>query len=1300
MDINNQQGFIKPSFIEELQDRAVLSDIIGRYVKLENAGARKYKGCCPFHHEKTPSFYIDDERSVYHCFGCGAKGNVLSFLRDYNGLNFKDAVVELANLVGLPVEYEADHRSNQDKEREQQRKQSLQLDHQILQEVAQFYQHQLFHSQHAVDYLVNRGMSQEMAQLYCLGYAPANNAILHYYNSQVAQGLNQIPDPLTHLLNVDILRRSSQKEGFYDTYRERIIFPIFNLNGQIVGFGGRILTNEKDKAKYINPSNNSTVYDKSKELYGLYQVVQIHRQNRQKIPRIILVEGYLDVISLSQYGIYQGVAASGTAISQGQLAQIFKHTQSLVCCFDGDAAGYKAAVQAAKNVLGILTDQYMVQFAFLTDGEDPDSYLKKYGPQAYDQFLQTKSIGLIDYLIDHTLSSLQSQQVSEHDLERLALKQLGEYYAQIQAQAYRNDLVNKLIRRFELDYQALMAQLAQVQQTYQQEQTLEQQRLTQFNLRQQELKARTERSSTPTRSPAPSKGIGGSRAGVTTTGQNQRTNQEPEQIFKHSVQNTSVAPNSPSASSSTQNSLPASVPQASTQAPVVKTNLGASGYQPRAPRERKSKTEPSLADLRSVRTYEQANRNNPLNNRVLRLQQKLNEQAKNKHLKKQIERSVQESTNTEYTISYEHAFRELLANAYSQEEKQAQGAVLNQQLWEKLQDQAVQNLNYRLRLQRTAIANGRKIREPLEFNQESVKQEMLRIAKHMYAQSIAYNVPLPEILAQPQTKVLPQAKQEETNEFPIYPEQLLTKIAPLEREQIQNKLTQIKLKFATRFAYDKISFHNLTVDLEHLLFADSSRFTLVSNYYEFARRFENRLITLLSWYYHRPLVAIHSMLSYITVFNLPGFTCFNHLHFALSQIRDQERDGELTASQVEEKVPQVVKKYYQQYLQNYFGDFEDNLVNFDPEDAPYIFNKGMQETYTNLVTSICRLCQLFVQSFADNINNANVEMTYLRSLEQLLQQDLRRLQHQTLHNNEVEQANLKRAQQFLHDYDKLHMQQYSYLISFINPPNPQPMPGYDLIHLGKFSAPLWSSLHPEIDMFEINSMLISAFRVEDLREKEKMRRLKIQEQNEYQATLKSTRESQGFTNAQALEHHDPSEVEISLTQVKEDFAQTTKGLGQELLIASPTLEAQKTESVKLEEQSSSAELLVEKALNSLKEQASASQTTSSQTPASEQALAEVNSKKVNVTEAKPEKATLDEPMPNIAEASLSASELAWQAQASLLAESQFTEQELCAFAPETEPPADILYSPEELEQYLHEQMQQETPTESHPEFYK
>lgn len=1111
MNADNSQGFIKPTFIEEIQEKAVLSDVIGRYVKLEKTGSHKWKGCCPFHNEKTPSFHIDDDRAVYHCFGCGAKGNVLTFLRNHNGLNFKDAVKELANLLGMPVEYQEDGRSEKDKELAQARRLSLQIDQKILQEVAEFYQYQLQHNQGAVDYLVSRGMTEDMANLYFLGYAPANNAVLHYYNSLVAQGKSPVPDPLTHLLNVDVLRKSSQGEGYYDTYRERIVFPIFNLNGDIVGFGGRILNNSKSKAKYINPSNTSTLYDKSKELYGLYQVVQAHRINRAKIERIILVEGYLDVISLSQFGIFQGVAASGTAIAQGQLQQIFKYTTNLVCCFDGDSAGYKAAAQAARNVLGILSDEYTVQFAFLSDGEDPDSYLKKYGPQSYDQFLRHKSIGLIDYLIEHTLSSLEQKNTAPSEIERFALSQLGYYYAQISAVAYRNDLVNKVIRRFNLDHAALMAQFAQAKDLYEQEQEEDRLRFAnQQRYRQEQTQVVTQVATAPTANKV-----------------NQEAKQEQEPAPRTPVVNTSNPygygyrrqEEQPQTKRKKRDPSQVSAAGKSMLAQATGQNLG---------REygRRSKEPERQVNLQQIQTFTQASEQDPLKARVNAFASQIQQRSQAHAMRKAIEHSVRDSQNSEFRISYVHAFRELLASAYTPEERQANQESLTNQLWDKFKDQAIQNINYRLLLQRTALAKGRQIKHKLEFTQEAVEAEILRIAKEVHAQSVAYNIPLTKFIAQ---QGLPQVDSATPKE-----------LQPLEKEYLANQIEQSKQELKLRFDYKDIYYHGLVIQIEPLVYANPDALEPIKGFLQAARRYENRILTLISWYYQRPIVAISSMLSYITVFSLPCFTFFNHLHFALATVRDKLKDGLISEEQASQEVRQVVEANYNRYLERHFGEFAHNLVEFNPDDAPYIFNKGMQETYTNFVYSICRLGQVYLQTYAEQINNVNVEMTYLRSLEKLLQYDLQRLQQKENTISSEQKANLQRAQTFLNDYDRLQMQQHSFLISYISPANPQPMPGYDLMKLGKYDAPLWSSLHPETDLFSLTSMRVQASRVERLRENETVRVLKVKDSNAYQESLKAKRLSQGVSDAQALELHLSQDVDVPLEQLKQQFKQSTQ----------------------------------------------------------------------------------------------------------------------------------------------------------------
>ncbi|MCG2581286.1 MAG: DNA primase [Marinobacter sp.] len=379
-------GLIPQRFVEDLLDRVDLAELIGSRITLKKAGAN-YKACCPFHDEKTPSFNVRPDKGFYHCFGCGAHGDAISFVREFEGLGFTEAVEELAKRAGLEVPYDQSARQ----EIQQARTLTDALDY-----ASRFYQSALRSPQgeFARDYLRQRGLDDNIIQLYQLGYAPATGTALFEACNRDLQG------PLLETGTV------SDKYGRpRDLFRNRVMFPIRNGRGKTVAFGGRTLGD--DKAKYIN-SPESDVFHKSREIYGLYEAKQAIRQ----LDKLLVVEGYMDVIALAQHDIHFAVATLGTATNQDSLTALLRQVRHLVFCFDGDQAGFRAADRALENALELMADGLHLQFLMLPDGEDPDTLIRKEGPEAFQKRIEGAT-PLSRYLFDRQSEGLDLQ-LPEH----------------------------------------------------------------------------------------------------------------------------------------------------------------------------------------------------------------------------------------------------------------------------------------------------------------------------------------------------------------------------------------------------------------------------------------------------------------------------------------------------------------------------------------------------------------------------------------------------------------------------------------------------------------------------------------------------------------------------------------------------------------------------------------------------------------------------------------------------------------------------------------------------------------------
>ncbi|NVJ66243.1 MAG: DNA primase [Gammaproteobacteria bacterium] len=386
-------GLIPQHFIQDLLNRIDIVDLIDSRVPLKKAGAN-YKACCPFHGEKTPSFNVSQTKQFYHCFGCGMNGNAISFLMEYDRLEFPDAVEELASSLGLEVPREEGNDSRPKIDN------SL---YDLMAKAANFYQQQLrtTQGQKAVNYLKNRGLSGEIAKQFGLGFVPdAWDSLEKLFGSFTNN----------HKLKQQLIDCGMliQKEGdssrVYDRFRDRIMFPIKDKRGRVIAFGGRVMGD--GEPKYLN-SPETPIFHKSNELYGLYQA----RQANRNLSRILIVEGYMDVVALAQFGITNAVATLGTATTATHIQQLFRTSRELVLCFDGDKAGRAAALKALEHGLPQLREGREIKLMFLPDGEDPDSMVRKIGKEAFEQKVE-KAHSTFEFLLKYLSSQVDLESVA------------------------------------------------------------------------------------------------------------------------------------------------------------------------------------------------------------------------------------------------------------------------------------------------------------------------------------------------------------------------------------------------------------------------------------------------------------------------------------------------------------------------------------------------------------------------------------------------------------------------------------------------------------------------------------------------------------------------------------------------------------------------------------------------------------------------------------------------------------------------------------------------------------------------
>ncbi|NAZ68291.1 DNA primase [Vibrio toranzoniae] len=379
-------GHIPRSFIDDLLARLDIVDIVDARVKLKKKG-KNYGACCPFHNEKTPSFSVSQEKQFYHCFGCGVHGNAIDFMMEFERLDFVEAIEELASFLGLDVPRE--QRSGEISTTPRANSEQKRNLYDLMGGISQFYRSQLKISANkpAIEYLKNRGLSGEIVQKFGIGYVADEWDL-------VRKNFGQQKEAQDMLVTGGMLIEND-KGNRYDRFRGRVMFPIRDRRGRVIGFGGRVL--EDGTPKYLN-SPETPIFHKGKELYGLYEVMQAYREP----PQILVVEGYMDVVALAQYGVDYSVASLGTSTTGDHVQMLFRQTSTVVCCYDGDRAGKEAAWRALENALEYLKTGNTLKFLFLPDGEDPDSYIREHGKAAFEQLVHNAT-PLSAYLFDNLI---------------------------------------------------------------------------------------------------------------------------------------------------------------------------------------------------------------------------------------------------------------------------------------------------------------------------------------------------------------------------------------------------------------------------------------------------------------------------------------------------------------------------------------------------------------------------------------------------------------------------------------------------------------------------------------------------------------------------------------------------------------------------------------------------------------------------------------------------------------------------------------------------------------------------------
>ncbi|MEQ8661307.1 MAG: DNA primase [Gammaproteobacteria bacterium] len=424
-------GRIPEQFIDDLLARVDIVDVIEAHLPLRKAG-REFQALCPFHGEKTPSFTVSREKQFFHCFGCGAHGTAVGFLMQHRSLEFPEAIEELAQMVGVEVPREGGTSTRTSDTREL---------YAVLERARTHFEQQLRQADsrvRAVDYFKGRGVSGEIARRFHLGFAP--DGWRNLCDALIAEGY---ADTLLERTGLVIKR---ERGGYYDRFRERVMFPIHDRRGRVIGFGGRVIG--EGEPKYLN-SPETEVFHKGRELYGLHEAIA-----GGKPQSLIVVEGYMDVIALAQHDLTNAVATLGTAVTGDHLDQLFRHVPEVVFCFDGDAAGRRAAWKALEIALPRMAGDRQVRFAFLPEGHDPDTAVRAFGAAGF--LREARRFGLSEYLIDQLKSDID---LTTADGRTRLVAQAVEHLRQIPDEAHRVTGARLLAALSQLDEDLIRGQL-------------------------------------------------------------------------------------------------------------------------------------------------------------------------------------------------------------------------------------------------------------------------------------------------------------------------------------------------------------------------------------------------------------------------------------------------------------------------------------------------------------------------------------------------------------------------------------------------------------------------------------------------------------------------------------------------------------------------------------------------------------------------------------------------------------------------------------------------------------------------
>jgi DNA primase len=429
-------GLIPRNFINDLVGRADIVEIINARVPLKRAG-REYRANCPFHNEKTPSFWVSPTKQFYHCFGCGAHGTALDFLMNYDRLTFVEAVEDLAQRLGVEVPREGGQSAAAP---------SVSDDlYTLMAKAATFYQEQLAASDRARAYAKKRGLNSDIAAQFAIGYAPDSwNEVLKRFGASEASRAKLLETGLIRERDKD--KGPSQNQGHYDYFRDRLMFPIRDQRGRVIAFGGRVL--DQGEPKYLN-SPETALFHKGRELYGLYEV----RQARTPLTRLIVVEGYMDVVRLHQNGVGYAVATLGTATTPEHLKRAFRLVSEIIFCFDGDKAGRAAAWRALNNALSEAQAGRELKFLFLPEGEDPDTLVGKEGKAAFEARYAT-ALPLSEYLVAHLTQAID---IKHADGKARFVAEAQPLLARVPAGPYRELLLDRLAQAIGVSAERFMA---------------------------------------------------------------------------------------------------------------------------------------------------------------------------------------------------------------------------------------------------------------------------------------------------------------------------------------------------------------------------------------------------------------------------------------------------------------------------------------------------------------------------------------------------------------------------------------------------------------------------------------------------------------------------------------------------------------------------------------------------------------------------------------------------------------------------------------------------------------------------